>query len=232
MTEERASKIIEKIIKVVFSVENHDTLDKIYEKFAFDIYLPRQVKDSITGEATWTYSRCAELYMTTENTELKDEATSWMQEKRDLNSLDDILDAWKKVNYMTTERVQNSINVLKSDTIYECENVYHSTNCSKCKSIIFCDGCGSCEYMLASQRSGNSSFSIRVDDSVNCSNCYNVIFSNKVSNSYFIQDCFNITNCMFCSHIVGKEYCIANMQYTKEEYLFYKKEIIKWIINS
>lgn len=232
MTEKLATNIVGKIIKEVFEIENRDTLDSILEKFAFDLYLPREVKDFITKEVTWTDSRSAEVYMTEENMKLKDEMTGWMQEKKELNSLEDILKAWKKVNYFTTERIQDSINVLKSDTIYGCENVYHSTNCNKCKSVVFCDSCGNSEYILASQRSGNSTFCIRVDDSINCSNCYNVIFSNKISNSYFIQDCFNLQNCMFCSHLAGCKYCIANMQYTKEEYLFYKKQIIKWIMES
>lgn len=232
MTEELATNIVDKIIKEVFEIENRNSLDSILEKFAFDLYLPREVKDSITKEITWTDSRSAEVYMTEENMKLKDEMTGWLQEKRKLNSLEDILKAWKEVNYFTTERIQDSINVLKSDTIYGCENVYHSTNCSKCKNVVFCDGCGNSEYILACQRSGNSTFCIRVDDSINCSNCYNVIFSNKIRNSYFIQDCFNLQNCMFCSHLAGYEYCIANMQYTKEEYFFYKRQIIKWIMES
>lgn len=232
MTEEKAWKITDKIMKEVFSYNNLNTLDEVLTKFAFDIYLPIEVKDDQTKTSTWTDSRVAEKFMTTENMELRDETIGWMQPKISIHSLEDIITAWKKIDYMTTERVLDSIHVLKSDTIYGCENVYHCTNCSKCKNIVFSDSCSNSEYILSSQRSDNCYFSIRVDDSINCSNCYNVIFSNKIANCLFIQDCFNLSECMFCSHIVGKKYCIANMQYSKEEYLFYKKKIIKWILES
>ena len=130
------------------------------------------------------------------------------------------------------ERVYDSINVSKSDTIYRCENVYRCTDCSDSKNIIYCDSCGESEFLIASQRSGNCNFCIRCDDSKNCSNSYNVICSNKVNNSLFIQDCFDLYECMFCSHIASKRYCIANMQFEEQEYFAIKKVIIDWILNS
>ncbi len=232
MNDEKALTIIYDIFKTIFKEDVSFTIDEVLEKFAFDLYLPIPVCDAITGEVTWTDTKGQDLYMTSKNMESYDEKSGWMLEKRDLNSLDDILSIWKSINYTTTERIQDSINVYKSDTIYSCQDVYQSTNCDGCKEIVFCDSCGNSEYLLACQRSGSSNFCIRVDDSINCSNSYNVIFSNKINNSFFIQDCFNLHDCMFCSHIAGCSYCIANMQYTKEEYLFYKKKIIEWILNS
>ncbi|MDE5630193.1 MAG: hypothetical protein K2I70_01190, partial [Bacilli bacterium] len=110
--------------------------------------------------------------------------------------------------------------------------VYRSTDCNRCKNIVFCDSCGNSEFLLASQRSGTCSFSIRTDDSKDCSNSYNVICSNKVTNSLFIQDCFNLYECMFCSHIANKRYCIANMQFEEEEYFEIKRAVIDWIMSS
>lgn len=136
------------------------------------------------------------------------------------------------MNLTTTERVFDSINVAKSDTIYSCQNVYHSTDCRECKDIVFCDSCGHSNYLLASQRSGNCAYSIRTDDSGNCSNCYNVICSSKITNSLFIQDCYDLHECMFCSHIANKRYCIANMQFEKEEYKLIKEQVIQWILHS
>ena len=118
----------------------------------------------------------------------------------------------------------------ESDTIYNCENIYRSQDCRSCKNTIFTDGCANSEYIIACQRSSNCSYSIRVDDSHNCSNSYNVICSAKISNSFFIQDANSLHECMFCSHISNRRFCIANMQFEKEEYMSIKKEIIKWII--
>ena len=51
-------------------------------------------------------------------------------------------------------------------------------------------------------------------------------------NSLFIQDCFDLYECMFCSHIASKRFCIVNMQFEEQEYYEIKKLIIEWILNS
>lgn len=232
MNENIAEKIIDKIFVNVF--DQHCTLNAndILEKYAFDIKLPKKVYDSTTNEETWADSINSGRYVTLANMEKKDSSSGWMLEYRDINGLEDLLNIWNKINLMTTERVYDSIDVSRSDTIYRCEKVFHSTGCSDSKNLVFCDSCGNSEYLLASQRTGHSSFCIRCDDSVNCSNSYNVICSNKIVNSLFIQDCFDLYECMFCSHIASKKYCIANMQFEEEEYFNIKKMIINWILNS
>lgn len=104
--------------------------------------------------------------------------------------------------------------------------------CNKCKNVIFSDGCANSENIIACQKSGTCSFALRVANSADCTNSYNVICSSKISNSYFIQDCNNLYECIFCSHIANKRYCIANMQFEKEEYAVIKKAIEKWILTK
>lgn len=229
MDELKALEIVDKIFAAVFDCKNPFTLDEISSKFAFDVKLPQEVIDSTTGEITWASSINPTSFITLANSEKRDD---WMLPRQPIKSLEDIIGIWKKTNYTTTERQYNSINVVKSDTIYQSENVYRSTNCNQCKNIVFTDGCHASEYLLASQRSGSCNFCIRVDDSGDCSNSYNVICSGKISNSFFIQDCSSLHECIFCSHISNKRFCIANMQFEEEEYYATKKEIIKWIMNS
>lgn len=225
-------KSINQIFINVFGTNNPYTLNEIHEKLAFDIKLPKEVRDTITGETTWADSINSNNYITLENMEKRDTEIGWMLEKQNITSLEDIIKIWNTINYTTTERVYDSVDVSESDTIYGCQNVYRSSDCSSSKYLIFCDSCGNSEYLLASQRSGTCSFCIRTDDSKDCSNSYNVICSNKISNSYFIQDCFNLYECMFCSHIANKKFCIANMQFSEGEYYAIKKEIIKWILKN
>ncbi|MDE6141344.1 MAG: hypothetical protein K2G03_01960, partial [Bacilli bacterium] len=196
MSDKESLEIVNKIFKMTFNRENNMSLDELLEKFAFDIKLPKQVNDSVTNEVTWADSINSGKFITIANMEKKDATTGWMLEKREISSLEEIIKLWNSINLTTTERVYDSINVSKSDTIYNCENVYRSTDCNRCKNIVFCDSCGNSEFLLASQRSGTCSFSIRTDDSKDCSNSYNVICSNKVTNSLFIQDCFNLYECM------------------------------------
>lgn len=232
MNDNKALEIVNKIFKSVFDKNNSFDLDTLLEKFAFDVKLPKQVYDATTNEVTWANSISSEKFITNQNMEKRDKTTGWMLPKTDINDLQELITIWKSINLTTTERVYDSLNVIKSDTIYRSENIYRCTDCSDSKNLIYCDSCGNSEFLLASQRSGTCNFCIRCDDSKDCSNSYNVICSNKVSNSLFIQDCYNLYECIFCSHIASKRFCIANMQFEEEEYYEIKKAIIEWILNS
>ncbi len=232
MSDRIALDIVDKIFNNVFGENNKYSLDELLERFAFDVKLPKQVNDSTTNEITWADSVNSGRFITNSNMEKRDSTIGWMQQKKDFSNLQELIEIWNSINLTTTERVYESINVTKSDTIYRCENAYRCTGCSDSKNIIYCDSCCNSEYILASQRSGTCNFCIRTDDSKNCSNSYNVICSNKVNNSLFIQDCFNLYECMFCAHIANKRFCIANMQFEEDEYYEIKKAIIDWILNS
>lgn len=232
MNDEKALDLVNKIFISVFNNKNNYNLEELLEKFSFDIKLPKMVNDSISNEITWADSIHSGKFITLANMEKKDITEGWMLKRKDFSNLQELIDIWNSINFTTTERVYDSINVIKSDTIYRCENVYRCTGCSDSKNIIYSDSCGHCEFLLASQRSFACTFCIRTDDSKNCSNSYNVICSNKIINSFFIQDCFNLNECMFCSHIANKKYCIANMQFEEEEYFEIKKTIISWILSA
>lgn len=223
---------INKTFNNIFGKPSPFSIDEILTKFAFDIKLPQAVHDSLTKKITWAQSVNPDKFITQNNMEKYDSQYGWLQERKEVNNLNDIIKYWKKINYTTTERVYDSINVHESDPIYRCENVFRSTDCRNCKNIVFCDGCGDSQNIIACQRTANSNFCIRVDDSTHCMNSYNVVCSSKISNSIFIQDCNNLNECMFCSHISNKSYYISNMPFEKEEYFNIKKEIINWIFNS
>lgn len=231
MDKKQAMTEVNRIFKAIFGKECPYNLEELLNKFAFDVKLPQKVHDSTTGEITWTQNINSSKFIKQVNMEDYDTKHGWLQPKREVSNLNDILKLWKRINYTTTERVYDCINVSESDPLYRCENVYRSTDLRNCKNAIYCDGLGDSESMLASQRTSTSSFCIRVDDSANCTNSYNVICSNKISNSFFIQDANNLNECMFCSHMSNKRYCIANMQFEKEEYFEIKVEIINWILS-
>ena len=232
MNNKECKNVIDEFFMEIFKQKCPIDIDDLLAECAFDIRLPNKVIDAVTGDETWASSINSNKYISQTNMEKYDEYKGWMRPKKEISSLDDIIKLWDKVNYTTTERVYDSINVSKSDTIYNCENIYRSQDCRSCKNTIFSDGCGDSEYIIACQRSSNCNYSMRVDDSNSCSNSYNVICSSKISNSFFIQDANSLHECMFCSHIANRRYCIANMQFEKEEYMEIKAEVEKWIINQ
>ena len=107
--------------------------------------------------------------------------------------------------------IWNKINLTTTERVYDSINVSKSDTIYRCENVYRSTDCS---------------------DSKNCSNCYNVICSNKISNSLFIQDSYDLYECIFCCHIANKRFCIANMQFEEEEYYEIKKAIISWIFNS
>lgn len=231
MTEPETLALASRIFRAVFDQDCPYNLSELKSRFAADIQLPSAVKDSTTGEETFTAMPNAKSYITDANSGKRDESTGWLLPKRPIKGMKELLQAWQEINYITTERVYDSEKVSASDPIYHSQNVYNSTNCGGCKNIIFCDGTYDSESAIACQRSTGINFSIRVDDSNTCSNSYHVICSARISNSLFIQDASDLRECIFCSHLNNQKYCIANMQFTETEYFQYKKRIIQWILS-
>ncbi len=215
----------------IFNRKNPYTINELKEKFAFDIRLPKIVRDSTTNTITYASSITPTKFITNDNMHKISSEKGWMQPKKEVSSLKEILNIWDNINYTTTERTYNSENVYESDPIYNSRNVLCSTDCGECSNIMFCDGVYKSSYVIACERSNTLNYSIRVSDSNTVTNSYNVICSSKISNSFFIQDCSNLFECIFCSHISNKEYCIANMEFSKDEYYYLKDEIIKWIFS-
>ena len=232
MTEAQAKELLDRIVGAVFGYQNPLSLEQAQQKFAFDLPLPQQVTDAITGKPTWANSVNPSRFINLDQMRNMNTDTEWMIDKRPLSSIEDILGAWSETNYTTTDREIESVNVSQSDSIMYSENIYRSACIRKSKNVLFSVDNETLECVVAGWRSQTSTYSIRVEDSQLVSNSFNIIWSAKVTNSFFIQDCYDLVDCMFCSHIAGKQYCIANMQFTKEEYERLKLEVIKWIFNS
>ncbi|HUP26286.1 MAG TPA: hypothetical protein VM124_01405 [Candidatus Limnocylindrales bacterium] len=227
-----AKQTLDKIVGQIFGYQNPLSLDQAMQKFAFDVRLPQQVYDSTTNEPTWAQSTNPSKFITMENAHSRSGVDDWLIPKRPLNSLQDILAAWADTNFMATERQLESSNVSESDNIYNSQNVYRSLDINQSKNVLFSDAANNSEFVVACQRSNALSFCIRVEDSKQCSNSFNVIWSAKVANCLFVQDCYDLTDCMFCSHITSKQFCIANMQYEETEYRKLKELVVRWILTS
>lgn len=231
MDSTKAQQLLNQILGQITGYKNPLSLDQFLTKYAFDVRLPQQVNDSTTGQITWSQSPNPSKFITVENTWSSEDV--WEKRpKRQLNSIQDILSAWSEINFTATERYIDSLNIAECDNIYSSENVYRSQDIRKSKNILFCDGIGDSELVAASQRSASLQNCVRVEDSINCSNSFSVIWSKKIVNCFFIEDCGDMFECMFCSHTSNKKFCIANMQYTEEEYYALKDQVIRWILTA
>lgn len=234
MTEIEAKQVLDNIVEQVFKIKNPLSLDQFRDKFAFDVKIPMRVYDSTTNEETWIRDATNSGKYMTFNNVLKHDAEQgdFMQPAISNPDINTLLLAWRKNNFTATEKYVESINIGKSDGINGCENVYMSLDYGNSKNVVFCDGGFSSEYVAACQRSNALSNCIRVEGSKEVSNSFEVIWSAKITNSMFINDCFDMYECIFCSHVTGKQFCIANMQFSEEEYFKLKPMIINWIFNN
>ncbi len=231
MTHQDAQNILDKIIGQIFGYQNPLSLEQFQQKFAFDIALPQQVYDTTDGTPTWTQTTTPTKFIKIDNALQRDDLFKrGSHQKVPLNSIEDILAIWSDINYYTTEKNRDSTNVLESDNVQESQNVYRSQDIRQSKNVLFSDSIQDSEFIAASQRMSRNNFCIRIEDSVDCSNSFHVAWSAKVTNSIFIHDCFDMKDSMFCTNMSGAQYCIANMQYTKEEYEQIRKMVIGWLL--
>jgi len=112
-------------------------------------------------------------------------------------------------------------------SLENCPFVNATGFCKDCH-MIFASGYNEeCFYSINLERSESTmNASIAYDctlcnEITSCRDCYNVdysVYCLNCSDSQFLYDCRRCKNCFLCVGLVGKEYCILNKQYSKEDY--------------
>jgi len=228
--DQKFKSIADYIFKEVFGCDNPYPLFELKEKFAFDIPFPKKIKCALSSLDTWSFSFEGEKVASQKAIAERFKKDEWMRKKRPINSINDVLKYWQEINYVTGEKYINSKEVFQSDGVYNSAFVYQSVSVFDSKNIIFGYKIFNCNYMLASRDNSSCTLGIRVKESIYCSSCFEVSWSSKVSKSMFIHDSFDLYECLFCSHLRSKRYCVANMQFEKEEYFKIKKMVIDWVL--
>jgi hypothetical protein len=233
MNNEEAKKILDKVIGQVFGYQSPLNLEQAMQKFAFDVRLPQQVYDSTDNSPTWAASTNPTRFVKMENARNNEASGSeGLYARQPINNLQELLEKWNAINYTTTEREIDSLNVAESDDIIKSENVFRSSGVQRSKNILFSEDVHDSEFIVGGQRSGSNNFCIRIQDSGECSNSFEVSWSTRITNSMFIHDAADMQDSMFCTNIKGKRFCIANMQFEEAEYRKLQKEVIAWILSA
>lgn len=229
MNQNEAKKTADYIFKEVFGVDNSFSLEELQKKFAADIPLPFLVKCALSGNNTWIFGPKEGKIASQEVVASRFQEDEWMKKKREIRSIEEILESWQEINFVTAEKSINSKEVSRSDGIYNSLAVYQSCSVFDSRNIIFSYKIFDSNYLLACRDDSSCSLGIHLKESIFCSSSFGVSWSNRVSQSMFIHDCFDLYECLFCSHIRSKKYCIANMPFGKEEYFRLKKLVVEWI---
>lgn len=232
MNTEEAKVILDKIVGQVFGYQNPLSLEQFMEKFAFDIRLPQKVYDSTDNTPTWAASTNPTRFMKMENARNNEtSATEGLYAKQPINNLQELLEKWNSINYTTTERQIDSLNVAESDDIIRSENVFRSSGIQRSKNVLFSEDVHDSEFIACGQRAGSNTFCVRIQDSGECSNSFEVSWSSRITNCLFIHDASDMQDSMFCTNIKGKRFCVANMQFEEAEYMRLRQQVVQWILS-
>ena len=232
MEADAAKKIVDTAFKDVFGIDNPFSLDETKAAFAYDIPLPVKTKSIFGNDTTWgEFKKGVKVASETElyKKSLKGEL---MQPRKAINSMSELLKIWGEIDYYTGDRVLDSRDVHESDSIYGSAGIYRSMMMLSSQNMVFCYNCDSSKNLVASRDSFASTSSFRLNQTGYTSSSYDVIWSSKVSKSLFINNCFDLFECMFCNNIRSRKYCIANMQFEKEEYTKVKEMVLAWIVDG
>ncbi len=227
-----AKKIVDYVFNDVFGRENQLSLEEMEKVFAYDLPLPGKIKSVLSGDYTWGIFEDKEKVISYADFVERKGKDDFMDQKKPIKSMDDLLKAWGKINYHLGERYLDSNEAAESDGIYESHGVYRSTLQFGCQNIVYGYGNNSCKYLVASRDNNACVSGIGLDQSKYTSSSYDAIWSSKVSKSMFIRDGSDLYECMFCSELRSKKYCIANMQFEKDEYFKIKEMVIDWLMED
>jgi hypothetical protein len=232
MDTKEAKKIVDYVFNDVFGVENPLSLEEARKVFAYDIPLPEKVKSMASDNYTWGIFGKDEHIISFAELLEKNGKTDFMLPKKKLGSIEDILKEWEKLDYHVGGRYLDSKEVMESDGIYESSSIYRSTLQFGCQNIVYGYMNSNSKYLVASRDNGASTSGIRFNQNKYCATGYDVIWSSKVSKSMYIRDSVDLYECMFCTSLRSKKYCIANMQFEKDEYLKIKGMVTKWAVDQ
>lgn len=231
MDNTKVKQIADNIFKDVFESDNPFSLEELQKKFAIDIPNIKKNLCSLSGQETWSLSNNSRI-ASQSAIEEKFKEDEWMKPPQKINSLEDIFHAWTKINYEVGDKYIDSTNITASNNIFNSDSVYQSASIFNSKNIIFGYNQVNCDSMLASRDNESCTMGVRIKESSLCSSSFEISWSQRISKSMFIHDGVDLYECMFCSHIRSKKYCIANMQFEKEEYFRLKKLVIEWILSD
>jgi len=107
----------------------------------------------------------------------------------------------------------------------EMKNCYFVTASWSCEDSLYCNRVDKCKFTHDSYICYSTEFGY---ENIYCRDSSRLFFSLESEDcldSYFLYDCRNCSNCILCTNLRNKNYCIENVRYSKEEYLEKKKEL-------
>jgi len=113
----------------------------------------------------------------------------------------------------------NLANISRGAVLVDAQDCYEGSAYSKCKKCAYCFWPDSSEYVFGSQMAWKSSFCINCYNSNRLTRCFEVDASQNCAGSYFLHNCENVQDSMFCFNTKNLKNAIGNAQLAQEKYL-------------
>lgn len=226
--DEQFYELVKKVWQVLWGVELTLDIETFKKYYVGDIRLPVKQKSSLSDKETYI-SKPRKKVMALEEVMQKEKDKGFLVPSEKINSVEELFAKVKDVNYFSGNFLRNSQNVFYSDQVYSSDGVYYSRAIFNSKRVGFSYGIRDSEMVFASEDASQSNYCMRIFESGSLNNCFEAYNCGKSSNSYFIHDSYDLKDCMFCFHLVSKQYCIANMQYDQAEFNRVKKMLVEYI---
>jgi hypothetical protein len=132
----------------------------------------------------------------------------------------------------TTEENTFASNTAESSTVHYANNIlgcnraYHSKDCA------YCSWPRDADHMFGCESTRNSSFCINCYYSWKLSRCFECDTSQNCTGSYFLHNCENVHDSMFCFNVKNLKYAVGNAEVGREEFLRLKAMLLSEITRS
>lgn len=227
----KAKEIVDFVFKDIFSRDNPYSLEEIRKRYAFDMDIPDKVKDSVSGKDIWSIKRTGVSTMSMQSSAELRKKIEYPKPKK-MEDLDDIFKFWKDSAYFIGDRHIDSLDIAESDSVFGSSSIYKSAKVHSCQKVVFSEDNSNCKQIVGCRFNNAATACIRVLDSAFVTSSFAVMWSKKVTKSMYVNNCYDLYECLFCSNVDTKKYCICNMQFTKEEYMPIKEMVIDWSIKN
>jgi len=120
----------------------------------------------------------------------------------------------------------------------ECSTVHYGSNVLCCSRAYHAkDSAFSCwprdsDHMFGCDATRNSNFCFHCYNSYKLTRCFDVDTSQNCSGGYFLHNCENVHDSMFCFNAKNLRYAIGNAEVGKEEFARVKKIVLDEIVSS
>lgn len=136
------------------------------------------------------------------------------------------------IAFLCPEAAEQFENSIECTDIYSAYHSYRSSKVYFSKFTGYSYWARNCEYTFGCDSLRTSSFCIKCYNSFKLSRCFEADTSQDCTGSYFLHNCENVHDSMFCFNTKNKRYAIGNAEVGKENFLKAKSALQSWLLSQ